>query len=208
MAKPAIFLLLLAAACGSQSNVVFGLTPAGVAKNGAIWPSVAFDNGVNSSFGSEITLFDASGHPTGEKRWVVILSDQSNFCNTLKANRDFFRRPATKSYRALILFLPIDKLGTFLIDRPGDEGTAAELFGTIPQAADAGPAALSAPPPVFVGVNNPLFITFIMLTNWENGASNGSFNLFMLDPNNTNAYNFSGQYQASSCDGLDGTLLP
>jgi hypothetical protein len=205
MPKLAILVVLAAAACNPHNNAVFGSASGGSTASGSVWPIIQIDN-VNSSFGSEVGLYDAAGHPTGTRAWVVVLSDQTNFCQTLKANRNFLRQPPTTGYQALILFLPVGRLGTFEVGRPGDEGTSAELIATVPP--DAGVGTPGQPPAPFQLVGANQFLTFIALTNWDNGASNGNFDLAFVDPNNTNAYQFSGQYQASSCDGLDGTILP
>jgi hypothetical protein len=207
MPKLGLLLLLAAAACGNQDNQIFGNTAPGATAGGSVWPIIEFDN-LNSVIASQVGLFDVDGHPTGDQSWVIIMSDQGDLCNTLKANRDYFRRPPTFAYQAMILFLPVGRLGTFEIGRPGDEGTTAEMIGTVAPLPDAGTAQLTAPPARFVAVSNPLVLTFISLTNWDDGNSNGNFELVMADPNNAAADEFSGQYQAQACDGLDGTLLP
>jgi len=207
MRKLGLFLLLAAAGCGNQDNAIFGNTGAGQTPGGSVWPLIQFDS-LGSIIASQVGLFDVNGHPTGDQRWVIIMSDQGDLCNSLKANRNYFRQPPKLAYQAMIFFLPVVRLGTFEVGRPGDEGTAAEMIGTVAPAADAGTAQLTAPPARFVSVTNPALLTFIALTNWDDGNSSGNFNLLMADPNNSTAYQFSGQYKAQACDGLDGTLLP
>jgi hypothetical protein len=209
MPKPALALLLAtAAACSNHDNAIFGSAPAGVTPGGSAWPFLQIDS-VNSAFGSQVTLFDPEGHPTGAQAWVIILSDRPGFCESLKANRNLLHEPPTAAFQALVLILPVGRLGTFEIGRPGDEGTTAELIGTVAPGADAGTDAGSHPPAPFSAVSGGnQFLTFISLTDWEDGASNGNFDLLMTDPNNTNIFEFSGQYKANPCDGLDGTVLP
>ena len=150
MARPVRNILLAAllavAACGSQDNIIFGLTSAGNTPGGNVWPAIQIPN-INSVFGSQVSLFDANGHPTGDQAWVVIMSDQENFCNTLKKDRSFFREPPKGPYQALLLFMPTDRLGTFVIGRPGDEATFAEIIGT-----PGPPSSPQLPPPVFNSV--------------------------------------------------------
>ena len=195
-------LLATATACSSQNNIVFGLTGPGVTPGGNVWPSIQISN-VNSVFGSQVSLFDASGHPTGDQAWVVIMSDQENFCATLKANRNLFREAPTFAYQAILLFMPINRLGTFVIGRPGDEATFAEIIGT-----PGPPSASKLPPPVFNSIPTTQILANISLTNWDDGAANGTFDLAMANPINSLTYEFSGRYTGDSCDGLDGTLLP
>jgi hypothetical protein len=194
--------LAAATACSSQDNIVFGLTQAGNTSDGNIWPAIQMPN-INSVFGSQVSLFDESGHPTGDQAWVVIITDQGDFCNTLKANPDFFRVPPKVPYQVLLLFLPTGRLGTFVIGRPGDEAAFAELIGT-----PGPPASPQLPPPVFNSVPTTQILANISLTDWEDGAARGTFDLAMANPTNSQTYEFSGRYNGASCDGLDGTLLP
>jgi hypothetical protein len=209
MPRPAVKILLIAllaaTACGSQDNIVFGLTAAGTTSGGQTWPQISFQD-VNSVFGSQVSLFDADGHPTGDQAWVVIVSNQDNFCETLKANKNLFREPAPFAYQALLLFLPIDRIGTFVIGRPGDEGTFGELIGSAGKPTDL--TAPNLPPPVFTSPPTQIILENISLTNWDNGSATGTFDLGFVDPTNTQTYEFSGRFSGDSCDGLDGTLLP
>jgi hypothetical protein len=200
---PVLALLIVTAACGSQNNVVAGNAPGGVdAASQVAWPFIEIDQ-VNSSFGNEVALFDAAGNPTGARAWVVIMADRPGLCEAAIADRAIFRKSPV-AYQAVILFLPVGRLGTFVPGRPGDEGTAAEMIGTAGAPAGAAPA-ITAP---FNSVASNQLPNFLSLTDWENGASRGNFNIFFADPNNRNFYPFEGQFQASACPGLDGTLLP
>ena len=208
MSRPRHSLLLAAlfavAGCSSQDNIVVGLTAAGTTPGTPpnIWPAIQFAN-INSVFGSQVSLFDADGHPTGDQAWVVIISDQENFCETLKAKRTFFRDPPTFGYQALLLFMPLDRLGTFVIGRPGDEATFAELIGT-----PGPPSSPALAPPVFNSVPTTQILANISLTDWQDGAARGTFDLAMANPTLSQTYEFSGRYTGTSCDGLDGTILP
>jgi hypothetical protein len=201
---PVLPLLVVAAtACGSQNNLVAGDAPAGAATTAQVsWPFIQI-NEVGSSFGSEVALFDGAGNPTGARAWVVIMADRAGLCEAAIADRSIFRKSPI-AYQAVILFLPLDRLGTFVPGRPGDDGTFAEVIGTF--------GAIPGAPPVnvapFTSVASNQLPNFVALTDWENGASRGNFNLFFADPNNANFYPFQGQFQASACAGLDGTLLP
>jgi hypothetical protein len=206
MPRPALKLLvvalLAATACSSQDNIVFGLTAAGSTSGGQVWPIIGLEN-INSVIGSQVSLFDADGHPTGDQAWVVIISDQDDFCAKLKANRNLFREPPPFGYQALLLFIPANRIGTFVIGRPGDEGTFAELI------ASAGPPSAPAlPPPVFTTPPTQVILENISLTNWDDGAATGTFDLGFVNPINTQTYEFSGRFTGDSCDGLDGTILP
>jgi hypothetical protein len=199
MPKSALLgLLLAAAACSNTDNLILNdpNAQAGQTVSGVRWPVVFFGS-VNSSFASEIALFDQNGAPTGQRAWVIIMSDQPGLCATLKAKRDYFRN-APGPYQALILFLPTGRLGTFIPGRPGDEGTDSEIVATVAT----GPTA-----PFTTFITTSVF-NFISLTDWSDGAADGNFNLFYLDPAGLNVYQYQGQFKTSSCDGLDGVLLP
>jgi hypothetical protein len=196
MHKLGLALLIAAAACGNHDNLILGTTLSGKTASGVIWPILEIDT-VNSAIGSQIHLFDAKGNPTGEEAWVVIVSDQSNLCATLKANRNFFHQPTT-GFVALILFMPVGKLGTFVIGRAGDEGTNGLLVGA--------PGAQAATAP-FEVLNDGRTFEFISVTNWDDGAANGNFQLYFVAPN-ARVSAFQGQYKTTACDGLDGVILP
>jgi hypothetical protein len=194
--------MLAAAGCSSQDNIISGVTGSGTTADGSVWPQVQFPD-INSVFGSQVSLFDADGHPTGDQAWVVIVSDQNNFCETLKANRNFFREAPALAYEAILLFMPVGRLGTFVIGRPGDEAAFAEII------ASPGPTFTPpVPPPVFNSVITNQILANISLTDWQDGAARGSFDLAIVDPNVSQTYEFSGRYAGTSCDGLDGTVLP
>jgi len=204
MRMPVLALLVVAAAaCGSQNNLVAGNAPGGVATTAkTAWPFIQI-NEVGSSFGSAVALFDGAGNPTGATAWAVIIADRAGLCEAAIADRSIFRKSPI-AYQAVILFLPVGRLGTFVPGRPGDDGTFAEVLGTS-GASSGGPPVTVAP---FSSVASNQLPNFVALTDWENGASRGNFNLFFSDPNNANFYPFQGQFQASSCPGLNGTLLP
>ncbi len=204
MIKHAAALLLsasLAAACSNNDNVIVGAAP-----GGSTWPGVAFDN-IGSSIHGVVPLSDASGTQTGVQSDVVIMSDVPNLCSAVKAQRDYFRN-AKVAYQALVLFfprgttcqpiIPGPRLGTFVIGRQCDEGTAAEIV------------AVSSPqtPTPLVGYNAN-GASFIALTDWSDNGGNasGNFNVYFTDPGGANLSLFYGHFKTSWCD-LSQVLLP
>lgn len=195
MLKPLAAFVLLSAACGNADNVIVG----GVAA-GATTPNVLFD-GIGSSIHGVATPRDASGNPVGDPMAVVIMSDRPNLCDRLKARPDYFRN-APEAYEALILFVRLGYLGTFVVGRESDPGTAAEVV------AAGGPQ----PTTPFHGLNS----SYISVTNWPASAGNatggtasGSFSLVFDDPYGSNgAHPFYGRFKTSACPTLEGTLLP
>ena len=190
MVKSLAALFLLCAACGTADNVVVG----GVAR-GATTPEVVF-NGIGSSIHGTATPRDASRNPVGDPMGVVIMSDQPDLCARLKARPDYFRN-APEPYEALILFVRLRYLGTFVVGRDSDPGTAAEIV------------AASGPQPTtpFHG----LTFSRISVTNWPaaGGNATGSFNLLFDDPyGSSNAHPFFGRFKTNLCPTLEGTLLP
>jgi hypothetical protein len=193
-----VALAFAAVACSNQDNVILNdpSQSAGTTATGIDWPNVLFTD-INSSIGSEIALFDPAGNPTGERAWVVIMSDLPGLCTALRNNRSFFRQ-APRPFEALVLFLPVGRVGSFIPGRPGDEGTSSEII-----AADKPQP--TAPFHVF-----PTFQQFndISLVDWNNGAAQGNFDLFYTQPDGVRILQYAGNFKTSACDGLDGVLLP
>ena len=183
-------LLVLAAACGQNDNLIVG----GVS-SGATTPEVLFDN-IGSSIHGVATLRDAAGHPVGSPLAVVIMSDKPGLCGILAAHRDYFRN-APEAYEALIMVNRLGYLGTFIIGRGGDEDTAAEIVA-------ASGSQVTTP---FHALNS----SYIAITNWADNGGNatGSFSLGFDDPYNSGStHPFYGRFKTSFCPNLEGTLLP
>ena len=183
-------LLLACAACNNPDNLIVG----GVA-GGATTPDVIFDN-IFSSIHGVATPRDNNGNPIGDPLGVVIMSDQPHLCDRLKARPDYLRN-APEPYQALVLFVRIGYLGTFVIGRDSDPGTAAEIV------------AASGPQPTtpLHGLNS----SYIAVTNWPTNGGNayGSFNILFDDPYNSGfPHPFFGQFKTDLCPTLEGTLLP
>ena len=198
MRKVASLALLCAASCGTGDNVVVG----GIGSSD-ITPVIQFDD-IRSVINGRAHLFDASGAPNGSAQ-VIIISDQPQLCDQLKAHPDYFRTPPT-TYVALILYLPdTDHLGTFIPGRPGDEGTSSEIIGVMTV------GTMPAPFPVL------LQFGYISLREWSvepGGEADGTFYLAYNIPVAlegkviiSQGFQFSGKYKATSCPSLDGTLL-
>ena len=197
MLKAFAALVLFCAACGNADNIIVG----GLG-SGATTPEVLF-NGIGSSIHGSATQRDSSGNPVGDKLAVVIMSDQPNLCDRLKARPDYFRN-APEPYEALILFVRLGYVGTFIIGRVSDPGTAAELVASSgPQAASPGPRVTTP----FHGINSSV----ISISNWppSGGNASGSFNLLVDDPYGTGtSHPFYGRFKTNFCPTLEGTLLP
>lgn len=185
-------------ACSNQDNVILNdpNESAGTTATGIDWPNILFTD-INSSIGSEIALFDAAGNPTGDRAWVVIMSDVPGLCTLLRNNRSFFRN-APGAFEALILYLPIGRVGAFIPGRPGDEGTSSEII------------AASGPQPTAPFQVLPTNVQFndISLIDWNDGAAQGNFDLFYTQPDGVRVLQYAGNFKTSGCDGLDGVLLP
>ena len=190
MSRPLSLLLLLCAACGSADNVIVGVVGAG-----ATTPDVIF-NGIGSSIHGIATSRDASGNPVGDPMGIVIMSDVPNLCGRLKTRPDYFRN-APEPYEALILQVRLGYLGTFIIGRDSDPGTAAEIVA-------AGAPQVTTP---FHGLTS----SYISVTNWpsKGGNATGSFSLLVDDPYGTGlSHPFYGRFKTNLCPTLEGTLLP
>ena len=173
---------------------------------------IAFDN-ANSVISGRATLTDADGGTTGSAE-LVIISDRPRLCDRLVQYPDYFRNPP-EAYVALILFLPPDnRVGTFLAGRPGDEGTGSEIIGADPTKKQASIDLTGRPVAPFQGLNAYPCCGYISLRDWSEasgGESTGSFNLYYGAPpqlNSTTAFPFYGQFKATVCTTLNGTLLP
>ena len=184
-------LVLLAAACGQSDNLIIGGIGAG-----STTPDIIFDN-IGTSIHGVATMRDGDGNPIGDPLGIVIMSDRPNLCATLKAKPDYFRN-APEAYEAMVLMVPLEYLGTFIIGRGGvDTPTAAEIVA-------AGGPQTTTP---FHGLGS----SYIALTQWTDGPGNslGSFNIYFDDPYGSgSAHPFYGQFKTDFCPGLEGTLLP
>ena len=175
-------LLLAAAACSSNDNMVVS--------------DLAILENVSSTIHGVAFMRDQNGNPVGDQLAVIIMSDQPNLCDTLTAHRDYFRN-APGVNQALIMTVPLARLGTFEVDRPGDEGTAAEV--------------LAATGPATTVPFHALGTSLISVTDWPDGPGNavGSFYLITDDPDTaTIQHQFQGRFKTNQCATLDGTLLP
>jgi hypothetical protein len=204
----AAFLLVAAAACGSNENVFYGSIG-----SSPITPIIAFDN-VNSVISGRARLMEADGGVTGTEAEVVIISNQPRLCDRLTQTRDYFRNPP-EAYVALILFFPpTDHLGTFYPGRGGDEGAGSEIIGVDPAKVQASIDLTGKPVAPFQGLNAYPCCGYMSLKDWSEapgGESTGSFTLYYAAPpqlNSISAFPFYGQFKASVCTTLDGTLLP
>jgi hypothetical protein len=193
-AGPLLALLAPLLGCGNADNLILG----GIGSSDRT-PAIQFDN-VRSAISGRTAVLDANGNPSDTKLAVVILSDSPDLCAKLKTHKDYFRKPP-ETYIALILFVPPDRLGTFLPGRIGDEGTGSEIIGI-------GNTSLPADP--FVAVDQG----FISMTNWSDspsGTTSGNFNLLYAAPRDlgvNTGFPFTGRFKAAECPDLDGTLLP
>jgi len=190
MIRPFAALLTLAAACGNTDNVIIG----GLS-GGTTTPDVLFDS-IGSSIHGVATMRDLNGSPVGDPMAVVIMSNRSGLCGKLQAKPDYFRNP-TEASEALIMTVRLAYVGTFIVGRDSDPGTAAEIVAV------SGP---QTPTPLHAMISSQ-----INVTNFPNGGGNatGSFFLFMDDPYGTGtAHPFQGRFKTSYCPTLEGTLLP
>jgi hypothetical protein len=182
-------LLLCAAACGNPDNLVIG----GISATATI--PVALIDSVRSAISGIATRTDQSG-----QRQVVILSNTAKLCDQLGAHTDYFRNPP-EAYVAIIFYLPLDRLGTFYIRRPGDPpGTDGEIV-----AASTG----IAPSPYFaLGLDQGLS-SYVILTDVSPSGGNavGSFDLIFPDKVGS-IHEFYGRFKVGSCPALQNVLLP
>jgi hypothetical protein len=190
MVKPFAALVVLCAACSSNDNLIVGGAAAG-----ATTPNVIFD-GIGSSIHGIATMRDAAGNPVGDPVAVVIMSDVTNICDRLKLHPDYFRK-APEAYEALIMTVRLGYLGTFIVGRDSDPGTAAEIV------AASGPQTTTP----FIAITS----SYVAVTNWPNSGGNasGSFYLLMADPYGTGIpIPFTGRFKTNLCPSLEGVLLP
>jgi hypothetical protein len=188
MRKAALALLLLGSGCSNNDNLILG----GIGAS-AETPQIVFDN-VNSAIAGNVMLSDANGNPVTPVL-AIILSDAPGLCDKLKQHPDYFRKPP-ESYIALLLFVPPDRLGTFLPGRAGDEGTGSEIIGV------GDPTKKVLP---FKAVDTG----FISLAPDE--SASGNFNLLYAAPpelNVTAGFPFQGKFKAVPCPNVAGALLP
>jgi hypothetical protein len=204
MRKAGPLLLLIAAACGSNENTVFGAIP-----SSDINPLVEFDD-VRSVISGRLSLRDADGAPTGESAQVVIMSDRAGLCDKLKTAPDYFRNPP-EAFLALVLFFPpTNHLGTFIPGRLGDEGTGSEVFGSDPARRQASLDQTGKALAPFTAVDTG----FMALRDWSDspgGEAAGNFSLLYRPPppfTTNTGFIFSGNFKAANCPTLEGTLLP
>jgi hypothetical protein len=182
-----LLVAVLACACGTSDNLVVGGF-AGDAKH----PVTVLDN-IRSSISGTVTVTDASNKQRVLS--VVAISDHANLCDAVTAKPDFFRNPPDVAV-TLILYAPTDKIGTFVIGRPGDEGTNAELVATL------GPTVPVAPYFASLGT--------LSLSNFDTnpgGFAQGSFDVVFLDPAGV-PREFYGRFKTHVCPGMAQVLLP
>lgn len=207
MRKAGVAVLLLAAACGNNDNVIYGPSIQAT----TITSNISFDT-VNSVISGRASLTNTDGTPTGRSAEVVIISNQPRLCDRLVQHRDYFRNPP-EAYVALILFLPPDdRLGTFIPGRGGDEGTASEIIGTDPTIAKASMDLTGKATSPYTAING---YGSISLRDWSEsagGETNGSFYLYYAPPPQLNSSStfpfYATSFKATVCTTLDGTLLP
>jgi hypothetical protein len=188
MRKAALVLIALAG-CSQQDNLILG----GIGASDQT-PQIVFDN-IGSSIAGKAMLSDRNGNPIAPVT-AVILSDRGGLCDKLKLHPDYFRNPV-EGFIAMILFMPVDRVGTFLPGRQGDEGTGSEIIGVN------GPGAPVLP---FVAAD---LVGFITLAPDDNPS--GQFNLlYGADPalDSPTSFPFQGKYKAEPCPNLAGALLP
>ena len=188
---PAVLAALACAACGNNDNVVYGSAP-GTTDTQA----VIFDN-VNSVINARVSLTDANGMEV-RKSGAIVISDQPGLCDTLKTNPGLFTGTASRTYEALILFVPADYLGTFLIGRlgPADQATNSWVIGAV-QGHPVLPAVVVS--------------GYVALTNWSDSSgdnTNGSFDLIYGGPQNAGFSEFAGKYRSSYCPALANAQFP
>jgi hypothetical protein len=183
-------LLIACAACNSADNLIFGGAAAGTSTPEVVFPTIG------SSIHGLAHLRDSSGNPIGDPMAIVIMSDQDGLCSTLHQKPDYFRN-SPAAYEALVMIVRQGYLGTFVVGRASDPGTAAEIV--------AAGAPAQTPSPF-----HALATSYIALTNWSTSDNaTGSFNLLMDDPNDpTIEHGFYGRFKSDYCSTLDGVLLP
>ncbi len=182
---------LVAAGCNNSDNVILG----GIGASSQT-PQIVFDN-IGTSISGTVTLSDANGVAIPDSTVLaIVMTDQPGVCDKLKQHPDYFRNPP-EPYIALILFLPPDRVGTFLPGRETDVGTGSEIIGVL------GP---NAPVLPFVAVN----AGYIILS--PNDTPTGSFNLLYSPPpelsGGTSGFPFTGRYKTNDCPNLASALLP
>jgi hypothetical protein len=169
-------------------NVIFEVMDAG--------PSAPIGlDSIGSSIHGVATMRDSAGIAIGNPMAVVIMSDRPDLCGRLTGQRGYFRN-AHEAYESLIIMTRLGYLGTFVIGRPGDEGTAAEIVVA------SGPQATTS----FHALSG-----FIALREGSDngGDARGSFNMLFDDPYSTGVtHHFYGQFKSNPCTTLEGTLLP
>jgi hypothetical protein len=184
-------LLLCAAACGNPDNLVIG----GMNASGNI--PVAVIDTVRSAISGIATVSDRQTGAKGGQRTVVVLSNAPKLCDQLAAHPDYFRNPP-EDYVALVMLLPLDKLGLFYIGREPE--TAAELIA----------AAKGIAPTPYPGLGlNQNITSSISLTDVSGNGGNarGSFSLYFVDRAN-GLHNFYGRFKTGTCSALENALLP
>jgi hypothetical protein len=185
--RSGLLVAVLVCACGTADNLVVGGF-AGDSKH----PVTVLDN-IRSSISGTVTVTDSSNHT--QPLNVVAISDHANLCDAVTAKPDFFRNPPDVAV-TLILYVPVDKIGTFVMGRRGDEGTNAELVATL------GPAAPVSP---YFAVGGS-----ISLSNFDTnpgGYAQGSFDVLFQDPAGA-PREFFGRFKTHVCPGMAQVLLP
>ena len=178
----------LALSCGNPDNQVVGNLSAT-----ANSPVVSFDN-IRSVISGTATLKDSGGQSSIAS--VVIISDQKNLCDALKAHPDYFHTPQVGNV-ALILYAPADRLGVFSQGR--DPHTGAVVYATN------GPPA----PVVAIPASDGAFISLTNFDLGEGGQGSGSFEGLFQDQGGTGAlHDLYGRFKSTVCSGISGVQLP
>ena len=178
----------LALSCGNPDNQVVGTLSAT-----ANSPVVSFDH-IRSVISGTATLKDAGGQSALAS--VVIISDQKNLCDALKAHPDYFHTSQAGNI-ALILFAPADRLGVFAQGR--DPHTGAVVYAT------------NGPPSTVVAIpaNDGFYISLTNFDLGEGGQGNGTFEgLFQDVGGNGAVHDLYGRFKSTVCSGISTVQLP
>lgn len=186
----ALVLVPLFLACGNPDNIVQG----GISATST--QPVAIFNDIKSAESGVTFLSDANGKHLQQVS-VIALSDHPKLCDQLKAHpTDYFRNPP-EGFVAILLFAPVDKIGTFVIGRTNDEGTFAEVIATN------GPPGPSQP--YYAGQGE------VNLNNFDltaDGFGRGGFDVLVSDGAGF-GHEFFGRFRTHVCPGgFDNQLLP
>src|SRR5258706_8221936 len=129
---PLLFAAMLS--CGNPDNVVVG----GISATSTI--PVAIIQSIQSAEAGITTYIDPQGNHI--QLSVVAFTDHPGLCQKLKDHPDYFRNPI-EPYVALLLYAPVDRIGTFVTGR--DPGAEAEVIATTGPSTDGGVTAATQP---------------------------------------------------------------